>query len=191
MRLVTLVLPVLLAAPLAAQDLAGEYIAAARVFSLPGAPNDPEEQMLAAREMVAALAGAWVPAWILLDDISGPDGLGRVAMIGADLPGWCGRLQHQATPLGLHSFEMRTINNGEDSGFAVRHQYVLGRSFQRSVDEVAHLTRLGLQDRPDDIPPMLYGNPGISGVVEVFRPSANVLVIQPQGGTAEIYLRCR
>ena len=178
------------AAPLAAQDLATEYMAAARMFSLPGGPNDYEAQMAWAAGLVVDLRGRWSPAYILLDEVESPEGLARLAGMSANLANWCGQVVHEARVAGPHSFDLAVFTRGADSGHAVRYQYVSGRSFQRSIDEVAYLTRLGMLDGERALPPQIYASTAVAGIVEVFHPSDNVLVIQVLGGNAEIYVRC-
>jgi hypothetical protein len=174
----------LAAGPALGQGVVAEYEAAARMFSLPGEYLEVEACMQAAEERVVALTGIWAPMYILAP------GQEVVPDMEAELPRWCEGLSFRVAPTGPRSFEIVTQRNGADIAYAVRYQYIAARTYQRSVDEMAALERLGLVDAEARIQFNSYVNPATFGEVEVFQPSANVMVIQAAGEDAEIYVRC-
>lgn len=72
---------------------------------------------------------------------------------------------------------------------SVRHERMGGRSFQRAADQAEVEARLGPADQ-SAITLFVFSSPGWRGVVEVFHPPRDVLVIQRQGSRADIQMRC-
>jgi len=189
--IVTAAIAAFLSTPARSQDIAGEFAAAARTFLIPGeSPQDGEAAMAEAVIRAQAVSGAWIPAIQLAGQFRGPEDMGRLADVVTRMDEFCTRLTLVATPVSPRNFEWRTHAQGEDTGFAITFQFVGGRSYQLSVDETALLERFGFDEAAGRPPfPTIYSSIG-AGVVEVFLPSPNVLIVQPQGVSAELYLRC-
>jgi hypothetical protein len=179
-----------LALPIAvsAQDLAAEYVAAARVFAIPGETANAQDAVDEALIRAQAVTGTWFPASIIVGSFGDTDDLFIVAETAERMPEHCGNFRYLVTQTGPRSFESRLFNKDGDTGFATRFQYVGGRSYQLSMDEDAMLTRYGIE--ASETPPYIYAPLAHAGVVEVFLPSANVMVVQAAAAGADIYLRC-
>jgi hypothetical protein len=167
-----------------AQDIAGEYADAARLFGLPGGTTNLEKALIVAEERVIALEGRWAPLTLIVV------GEAEVPDLAERLPDWCGRMSLRVAPAGPRSFDLIYQNRGEDTDYAVRFQFIAGRTYQRSVDEMANLERLGLTEAEPYAQVMAYLATDRHGYVELFAPSPNVMVIQPSAAGAEILVRC-
>ncbi len=176
--------------PAIAQDLAAEFAAAAEIFAIPGDYREgiAEVEMAEALNRAKATNGAWLPADALTGVPANAQNLDILTETIGRIGDFCGNLRRVASQTGPRSFEMRVFNKDGDTGFAVNYQFVGGRSYQRSVDEDAMLTRYGMTGEEARID--MYATSTIAGYVEVYLPSPNVLVIQPLGIGPEVYLRC-
>ena len=188
MRVLSLALTLGLALPAAAQESATRLLEAARLFAIPGGESDGDAQVAQAVDRAQAVAGRWVSVMTLLDGFDGVDDAQAVAALMGELPEFCDRLAYTAEVVGQRNFTFGPESRA-DSGYRVLHQFVGGRSYQRSVDENALLAafRFGPENDP---PPFLYTARAYTGIVEVFLNGPDVLVMQPQLANAEIYLRC-
>jgi hypothetical protein len=171
-----------------AQDLAAEYAAAADVFGIAGDYVPGEGGMAQAMDRARDVEGTWLSVMLIMNTFGVVRDPALLAATVEKLGEYCQGSRQVANQIGPRSFELRTFNQAGDTGFAVNYQFVGGRSYQRSVDEKGLLTRLGLA--PEEAALGIYADRGLAGYVEVFLPSPNVLVIQPFGVSAEIYLRC-
>lgn len=185
MRLAAFALLVAPAAPAAAQDLAADYAAAAAAFALPGAASLSNGDILdddAARAMVPALAGIWVALFALSPE---PEALDPALLAEAC---W-GPAAVEIEPLGPRSFGLRRSRADTGASFVLRHDWVVGNTFQRSVLEEEYLAVLGLTD-PEATPPLAMAAPGLRGDVLLYHPMPDILVMQAPRGILEIFGRC-
>ncbi|EYD78040.1 hypothetical protein Rumeso_00377 [Rubellimicrobium mesophilum DSM 19309] len=173
-------------APAMAQDLASQYAAAARAFTLPGAPSLGQADLLADAAVMALLPGLqgdWAPAGVLFTDPAGLDP--------AILRQACERTPSALVQTAPRSFELRRTSgrDGQAVTMAIRHDWIIGNTFDRSVDENEAMAYLGL-DGLDEIRPGMLALPGLRGQVSLFNPSPDILVLVAPGGPPEILARC-
>jgi hypothetical protein len=185
MRAVALLLSLLpLAAPaqdLTAQDQAAitEYGAAYQTFGIGDMTYDWDLMVAQTDSMLTGITGRWINAGRLY---AGPE---------MDPDQWatgCGR-STAVTIERRGTLDFALVRGRSDGGtMPVLFSYVGARSFQMSVDMDQYQNFLDIDaERRPFLGAYLSGP---FGIVEVFHPSPLILVIQPEGDIADIYLRC-
>jgi hypothetical protein len=173
-------------AALTAQDLSptdlariAEYQAAFAAFGIGDMSYDWVGQVAYVDGMLTDIAGAWTDAGRLS---AGPDYPAHMHQEA------CARVSLVVERSGDLDFNLiRQSSNGRT--LTAHHQFLGSRTFQVSVDRIQLQEYLGL---PEDQRPheMAYRGGQHSGYVEVFHPSPSILIIQPAGALADIYIRC-
>jgi hypothetical protein len=176
----------LTAAPAMAQDLGGQYSAAARAFTLPGTPGYDMEGLQgddAVMALLPTLVGTWADA---LGLFPGPDAFDPDLHAMA-----CERTRIEIVQTAPRSFVLRRTggSEAEPRTLTIRHDWIIGNSFDRSVDENEAIARFGLDAMPE-LPMGILQFPGLRGEVSMFHPSPDILVFSMPGGVPEIYARC-
>ena len=176
----------LTAAPAVAQDLAAQYAAAARAFTLPGAPSLSMGDLLeedAVEALLPTVEGNWTPALTLFPDPANVDP--------ELLAESCERIPSTLVQTAPHSFELRRSSERDGTAItmAIRHDWIVGNTFDRGVEEKEVSAFLGF-DRLDDLSTGMMTLPGLRGQVVLFQPSPDILVFVSPGGPPEIFARC-
>ncbi len=185
----------------AAQDLAAQYLAAAAAFQPTGSVFDPDLSRQAIARLMDDIVGRWVPMTPLLagnaDFDAGPE---AAALVSETSDSACAR-ENIAQALSVTSpyrFELlrRYTRDGQDNGLATVYTHMRYNLFFRETDEAAYLEYLGVRDPETGEDRIATGAmldssaPTRIGPVAIYHPSEDVLVVQPDYGPAEIYLRC-
>lgn len=180
----------LLAAP-ARADLAADYAAAVRAFTLPGAPvgsMDPALAETAWTALLPTLEGTWAPNLEILAQ-------GPVLPDAGLLARHCEMQGARLKATGPRGFELRRPFGPADArdSYAERFDFLLGNTFQRSFDEAGYLRRLF----PDGGEDARFASARASalmtaprGEAMLFHPAPDLLVIVQPGRPAEFWRRC-
>ena len=171
-----------LSLPAHAQDIAAEYANAYRAFSvMPDGGVGVEAAAAAVVALLPTLEGEWVEAGILAGD---------TPFVDVDLiVRACERVRYNLVQTSQHGFTLNRLAGQTGESMAVRHDYRAMNIFQRSVAENDFLNLLGIDPLSDQAARALSVSDSY-GRVYLFHPSANILVMQLENGTTEIYARC-
>lgn len=176
----------LTAAPAVAQDLAGQYAAAARAFTLPGVASLGQSDLMeddAVMAILPTIEGDWAAASVLFTDPFSVDA--------SILQEACERTPSTLAQTAPRSFELRRSRSagGQAISLSLRHDWVIGNTFDRSAAENEVIAYLGL-DAMEEIPAGMLTLPGLRAEVQMFHPSADILVFAAPGQPPEILARC-
>ncbi len=180
----------LLAGPALAQGddtVAAQFADAARAFTLPGSRSLASTDLASDQAVLAtlpSLEGRWLPAHILVPD---PTGLDEDL-----LARHCGRLAAitlERTSNRGFVLIREAEHDGVSRALRIRHDWMIGNTFDRSVEEAEAMAYLGLGPQ-EEFPTGMLALPSMRGYVAMFHPSPDILVFASQGGGPEILVRC-
>ncbi len=185
MRLALATVLCLVGLPAAAQGLADQYAGAVRAFTLPTVPGFTTGALMeedAIEALLPSLEGNWAPVLILFGD---PANFGDELLVET-----CERVPMTLVPTALRSFEFRrsTERDGRTLTLAIRHDFLIGTTFDRSVDEAQALAFFNLEQQEPAVGMLHFS--GMRGEVSMFHPSPDILVFVAEGAPPEILARC-
>jgi hypothetical protein len=176
----------LLAAPAVAQDPAAQFADATRAFILPGTPSLGLTDLLSDTAVIAtlpSLEGTWGPAYMLFPE---PDSFEAERFAQA-----CERTGMELEQTARRSFVITKIQERDGVSYPlhVRHAWISGNAFDRSVDEAELIAHYDLE-APGEPPMRVMSGRNLRGEVAMFHPSPDILVFVAPGELTEILVRC-
>jgi hypothetical protein len=158
-----------------------EYASAYATFGIGSMSHDWEKMVAGTDAMLTGMTGRWVNAGAIA---AGPQFPVHIM----DMEDACARNVFLAERRGPLDFRITRVA-GNDRTLTVDYSYIFARSFQVSadMDQVQDFLGIPAEDRPFRT---IYTSTTYRGIVEVFHPSPRIMVIQPQGALADIYMRC-
>jgi hypothetical protein len=165
-----------------AQDAALiDQLGAARQAFMSGQTNDTLMDGGYYQAVTTDLAGSWIEA--ALFDQAEP------AKLAEYISGSCERFPTAIVASDLFTLTMTLV--ARNISVATNYVYVGGTSFVAQTDVREQLTRLGIIDRlATNLQGALFSLAAGNGVVDVYRPSADTIVITANRSPPRILLRC-
>jgi hypothetical protein len=156
-----------------------EYASAYATFGIGNMGYNWEQMVAGTDAMLTGMTGRWVNAGALAAGPQFPVHIMEDA---------CARNVFLTERRGPLDFRITRVA-GNDRTLTVDYSYIFARSFQVSadLDQVQDFLGIPDGDRPSRT---IYTSTTYRGIVEVFHPSPRIMVIQPQAGPADIYMRC-
>jgi opacity protein-like surface antigen len=185
MRLAALPLLLALTAPVAAADAIADQ--AARAYEL-FAAGQAQTDFLSARYAASALSGV-AGDWVSLN---GPAPGTGVTTYGADTERFCkgAGVLRLATP---DTLSLRLTANPVGTAFSQTYTLIAGASFAQATDPAAYFAAIGLgpDKRGEQFDRQRAAALSLAnGIVQIYRPSADILVITRDGGYPNVLARC-
>jgi hypothetical protein len=156
-----------------------EYASAYATFGIGDMSHGWEEMVAGTDAMLTGMTGRWFDAGVLAAGPQFPVHMRERA---------CAQIAVQVDRQGDLGFSITRVAGG-DRTLTVTYSYIFARSFQVSadMDQVQDFLGIPAENRPYQ---GIYTDSDYRGIVEVFHPSPRIMVIQRQGGLADIYMRC-
>jgi hypothetical protein len=178
--LATLLILLGLSAPVRAQDqsLAAQLDDAVRAFL--GGHAGVEDYQRYRETVLNGIDGRWLPILI------------GTYIAGTDVGKFCERMAFEVVGRPPYGWTMKRPADPKIPGSEVIYTYVSmgGNTFDEQVDPAQQLRWLGLDDEKVPENQRVFALNAINGIATVYRPSADILVIQTNYRPPKIFARC-
>ena len=168
--------------PAMAQDLPSQYAAAYSAFQSTNISRDALAQRQLIAQTLLDLSGNWFNASVVIenDPVLTPDVVAQVCD---------SRGKSVLTAPTPYQFVMTQTDN-QGNTLSRHFDYVNSHFFQLRVDDLEFATYLRLTDKEELMAQQLSYSAGRFGMIAMFHPSPDILVLQSAYGPPEIHVRC-